>query len=72
MSVPVTERLERVPLSVPDVAQAPVTLKVPEKLLPVWVMVPVAERDIELLVAEVKVNCQFPPKLGVEELFGLL
>ena len=56
----VIERPERVPLIVPDVVQAPVMLKVPEKLLPVWVKVPVPERDIEAPLDEVNVNCQFP------------
>jgi hypothetical protein len=56
----VIERPERVPLIVPDVAQAPVMLNVPEKLLPVWDKVPVPERDIEAPLDEVNVNCQFP------------
>jgi hypothetical protein len=64
VSVPVRERPERVPLIVPDVEQAPVVLKVPEKLLPVWVKVPVPERDIELLLDEVYVNCQLPAILA--------
>jgi len=58
VTVPVRERPGSVPLIVPDVVQAPVMLKVPEKLLPVWVKVPVPERDTEPLL--VYVNCQFP------------
>jgi hypothetical protein len=64
VSVLVSARPERVPLIVSEVAQAPVTLKVPEKLLLGWVKLPVPERDIELFLDEVYVNCQFPAKLG--------